>query len=286
MKYRGYFLVIATIFLFWQACDKIDAPYVIQTATTPVDTIVEVEKRILIEEFTGHDCPNCPGGAAAVEDIISLYGDRIIVVAVHTNWFGRPIPPEFINDYRTATGDELDARFNLESEGLPKGMVNRNGFETNTHKLGPSELVGRIEELISDQPLLDINMTINYTPGSRTAHILIDVTVLEEIQRNLLLSVFVTEDSIISPQKNNNIAYGPIPVIDEYVHRHVLRGAVNGTWGDKICDGNLNPPGTGFQRHYEYVLHEHWNDTNCALVAFVYDGDTNEVLQTFEVKIR
>jgi thiol-disulfide isomerase/thioredoxin len=285
MKYRIVFIGLFSMFLLWQACDKIEAPYFRITDTVPVDSTVEVMKMLLIEEFTGHHCPNCPEGAVAIENIVNQYGDQVVIVGIHTSYFGRPTV-SMPADYRIAAGDELDKFFGMEA-GLPAGMVNRTGFSSGTHRLGPEELQGRVIELLESDPVMDVEVEVNYETMSRNAGIEVNVTLLEEMQRKMYLSVFITEDSLISKQKNNNELIGPTPEIEDYVHRHVLRAAVNDTWGDILCDGNLLlPSGTGYTKVYNFVLPHNWNHQQCAIVAFVHDGETYEVLQATEQKIR
>jgi len=287
MKYRATFLILLSLFLAWQSCDKIEAPYV---RTSPngniIDTLVEeVKKTVLIEEFTGHHCPNCPGGALAVENIANEYGSQIVVISVHTNYFGRPTL-SFPADYRTPVGNEIDNFFGMEA-GLPSGMVSRSGYPTETHALGPDELHGRVIEILEKDAVMDVRMELNYNAVSRNAELVVTVSLLEEMQRKMYLSVYVTEDSIVSPQKNSNPAIGPTPEILDYVHRHVLRGAVTDAWGDILCDGGLLlPAGTGYIKTYNYSLPANWVDDQCAFVAFVYDGDSYEVLQAAEVKAK
>ena len=291
MKYRVIFLAFLALFLIWQACDIIDDPIIQQPGgnggngnDTIPDTIIVV-KRVLIEEFTGHHCPNCPGGALAVESLIAEYGDQIVAVSVHTNYFGRPTV-SFPADYRTTAGTAIDIFFGMEA-GLPSGMVNRSGYPSGTHSLGPDELHGRVIEMLEDEPVLDVTMALEYNASNRNAELVVNVKTLAEIQRTMYLSVFITEDSIVSPQKNNNPAHGPTPEILDYVHRHVLRDAVNDTWGDVLCDGSLLlPPGTAYSTTFNYTLAAEWVENQCAFVAFVYDGETYEVLQAVEVKVK
>jgi thiol-disulfide isomerase/thioredoxin len=297
MKYRVVFLAFLSLFFIWQACDIIDEPIIQKPGgngngngnggngnDTIPDTTIIVLKKVLIEEFTGHHCPNCPDGAAAVENIIAEYGEQIIAVSVHTNFFGRPTA-SFPADYRTEVGNELDLYFGMEA-GLPAGMVNRTGFE-GEHRLGPDELHGRVIEVLEADPVMDVNLSLNYESLNRTAEITVEVKLLEEMQRPMFLSVFVTEDSLVSPQKNNNEELGPTPEIPDYVHRHVLRDALNGAWGDVLCDGSLLlPPGTTYSTTFNYTLAAEWVENQCAFIAFVYDGETYDVLQAAEVKIK
>lgn len=294
MKYRVIFSVFISLLLIWQACDIIEEPYIDKRTSnggngndTIIDTVIIVKKRALIEEFTGHDCPFCPGGGVAIEDVLSVYGDQVVVVAIHAPWQGRPMPPDFPDDYRTPTGNALDNFFGMEGSGLPKGMVSRTGYP-DSYQLGPSLLQGRVIEVLEKEPLLDVAIEVNYQSSNRLADIEVTVHTLEELQRQMMLSVFITEDSLVSPQKNSNPGIGPTPVIPDYVHRHVLRASVdNSTWGGVLCDGNtLIAEGTNYKRDYQYTLADEWKENHCAIVAFVYDGQTYEVLQVAEVKVR
>lgn len=279
MKYRLILTSILSIVLIFQSCDEIDAPYLTETGE------LVAQKTILIEEFTGHQCPNCPGAAQAIEDLVGTYGDRIVIVAVHTNFNGQP-NANFPADYRTAVGNELDSKFKMEESGLPKSMVNRNGFPELTHRIKSDELAGKVSGLISGDPLLDVRINRSYNAAERKVILDVNVSVLEKMQRKLILSVFITESNIISPQKNNNPDIGTTPQIDDYKHNHVLRGAVNGTWGDILCQGNQIPVGITYSRAYQHTLDTGWKEDDCSLVAFVYDGDTYEVLQAAEIHIK
>ena len=291
MKYRVAFLIFLSAFLIWQACDKVEPPYMNPIGgggnnnDTINDTVLVFKRTVLIEEFTGHHCPNCPGGAKAVEDIANAFGDQIVVVSVHTDYFGRTTN-DFPVDYRIPEGDVLDKFFKMEAR-LPSGMVNRTGFETGTHALGPSELSGRVLETLEGDPKVGVHIELDYSNSTRIVEIKTNVHILEELQRPLMFSVFITEDSIVSTQINTNPEIGPTPVFFNYVHRHVLRAAVNGAWGVIIDDGsNLLMPEVVKTITNSYSLSEDWNELQCAVVAFVYDAETREVLHSAEAKIK
>ena len=69
-------LTLTLIILCIASCDKIEPPYS-SGNTNPIDT-TSVKRNILIEDFTGHTCPNCPAAAAELETIHSIYGNQII----------------------------------------------------------------------------------------------------------------------------------------------------------------------------------------------------------------
>ena len=65
-----------------------------------------------------------------------------------------------------------------------------------------------------------------------------------------------------------------------YVHNHVLRTPVNGTWGEVI---SLN---TGEQKTKQFTqaISSDWNTENLSVVAFVYND--NGVEQATKVHIK
>lgn len=48
------------------------------------DLAVETTKRVVIEEFTGQGCANCPLGHAALDIIEKDFGDKVIPLSIHT----------------------------------------------------------------------------------------------------------------------------------------------------------------------------------------------------------
>lgn len=80
---------------------------------------------VLIEDFTGQDCPNCPAATAIIEQLQEQYtGDTVIAVAIHSGHFGVWDKPGQTG-LRTATGDEYYNHFNIESQ--PSGVIDRFG---------------------------------------------------------------------------------------------------------------------------------------------------------------
>ena len=73
----------------------------------------EPVKRVVLEEFTGMNCPNCPLGILAIKKIKSIYGKQFLPIAIHTY-----------------PGDQLGIGLNGYSDHLgfsaaPSGMIQR-----------------------------------------------------------------------------------------------------------------------------------------------------------------
>ena len=128
--YRLLWLLAMQLVVF--SCDVV--PYKdAHDQIAPIDTGSQdtlVGQNILIEDFTGHYCGNCPLAAIEAKRLEEKYGSRIVVMGIHCTYFAKPKDPNgiFGNDYRTPAGDALESKFNVGSAGLPKGLINRSRF--------------------------------------------------------------------------------------------------------------------------------------------------------------
>jgi len=269
------------IFLL-SACDKIEEPFTKNVGNT--DTLAGVKKRVLLEDYTGHTCVNCPKAAVMAHDLKETYGDRLILIAVHAGYFASPTASgDFTYDFRTTAGTEWDTYFGIGNVGNPNGMVDRKGYPGN-HVISPSGWAGAISTALQETPLLDLVITNDYNEGTRNLAVKVTTTLLSAIDRNLKLNVVLTESEIVKPQRNNDATVGPVPVIIDYVHRHVLRGAISTTWGSAIS-GMADSYPSSSDNSYSYTLDAEYVPANCTVVAFIYDDETKEVLQAFEADV-
>ncbi|NCD42313.1 MAG: hypothetical protein EOL88_09500, partial [Bacteroidia bacterium] len=94
-------------------------------------------------------------------------------------------------------------------------------------------------------------------------------------------SLVLIEDDIVSPQKNSNPNVGETPIIHDYHHRHVLRGDINGIWGEQvdIAAGN-QVTGT-----HTYTLSGEWEPENCSIIGYLYRNSTKEILHAAGVQV-
>ena len=67
----------------------------------------------------------------------------------------------------------------------------------------------------------------------------------------------------------------------DYVHNHVYRASVNGTWGEDITlNANIFP-----ELKHTIAIKDNWKKDNLAVVAFVYN-DKEGVIQAAECKLK
>ncbi|MBW6498421.1 MAG: Omp28 family outer membrane lipoprotein [Bacteroidales bacterium] len=260
------------------SCDIIEEPYM--TGPDGNGQTGEVVRKVLLEEFTGHQCPNCPAGAQEAADLKAFFGDQLIIMSIHAGFFARTTAPHFLADYRSPAGNEINNYFGISYN--PVGMVNRADF-SGSHILTPSAWGGAISQILEQDPQAGIEISLSYETMSRQLNVAIKTTALENIEGPLYLAAFLLEDNIMSPQQTNDPQY-PNGIQENYYHMHVLRADINGAWGEELSDDGASTDQV-FMKNYSLVLDTGWKETFCSVVAFVYSGTNMEVIQAEEKKL-
>ncbi len=258
------------IFFFF-ACNQIDNPLKDRQEGTCGDETQPVPiRKILVEDYTGHRCPNCPDAARILEDIHDDYCDHIIPIAVHVSFFAEPYEPNFPEDFRTETGNVLDDFFGVSSQGLPGGLVNRTVFDGNL-VLGRDNWRSAVDAIYAGNPDVNIIIESSYNENDQTIKANITLEFLTNISESINLGLYVTEDSITAPQQDEAV------YVENYLHRHMLRKGVNGAFGEKIL--NSAAKGSTFEKSFTIPVDTDWNIHHLELVAFVSKNSSNEILQ-------
>ena len=78
----------------------------------------------------------------------------------------------FFNDFigKRRVGDDIDNIFELTTVGLPRGMVNRTGFDTQ-HQLGKDEWSSIVQTELEKDPIFEITLSSNVSNGNGTISI-------------------------------------------------------------------------------------------------------------------
>ena len=64
-------------------------------------TNAQVQKRVLLEEFTGEWCTYCPAGAIVMKEVVDKYQGKVLAAAFHWNdW----LEISEVNNYRATMG--------------------------------------------------------------------------------------------------------------------------------------------------------------------------------------
>ncbi|NVO02660.1 MAG: Omp28 family outer membrane lipoprotein [Bacteroidetes bacterium] len=265
------------------SCDKVSPPYTVTNNNGP-DTNAVIRK-VLLEDYTGHMCVNCPTAAVTASDLKTLYGEKLIVMAVHAGSFAAPYSGAFSYDFRSPAGTEYDATFGISAIGNPNGMVNRKTVNSSI-VIAPSGWGSTISEIIDLPPDASMKITNTYNSGLKKLNTEIKSQFLNSLTGLYKLCVLILEDSIVAPQQNTNPDVGAVPTITNYVHRHVLRGAINSTWGDSLTT-NPTPSDLPITKSYSnFTINNVWDENHCYIIAFIYNAVTNEIVQVEEKKMK
>jgi hypothetical protein len=281
MKFGKTLLIaIPLVGLLFSSCDKIKAPYALAKHGHITDTVVDWEdtvspiKRVLLEDYTGHECPNCPAAATIAHSQEAYYHGKLIVLAVHAGYYALPGTGEFAADFRTTAGEAWNTDFQVSA--YPSGMIDRKEF--NGHQvLGSAEWVTDIASIINQAPALNMLITNTYDTSSRTVYSLIYSQFLRSLPGSYNITVCVVEDNMISAQDSVST------IIHNYVFKDVLRGSVNGTYGE-ILTTSVDPSLTCLGR-FIISINTAWVAKNCWILAFVSKSDTKEILQAIKKKV-
>jgi len=280
MKFvKAFLIIIPLVGLFFSSCDKIQAPYALAKHGNIIDTLIDLDtiiqvKRVLLEDYTGHTCQNCPAAAAIAHNQEAIYHGKLIVLAVHAGYYAIPGTGEFAVDFRTTAGEQWNTDFQVLA--YPSGMIDRKVFNGN-QVVGSAEWITDIASIINQAPALNMLMVNSYDSTSRTVRSLIYSKFLQSLTGTYNITVCVMEDNIISAQDSSNT------IIHDYNFRGVLRGAVNGTYGETLT--TVVDPSLCYLGKFSISINSAWVAQNCWILAFVSNSSTKEILQVIKQRV-
>lgn len=277
MKKIPYIFIILLLAAF-VGCDRIEGPYTeivdqeIVTVDFPDLDVNSVYRKVLIEEYTGHRCPNCPMGHQKLEELAERFGDTLVAVGIHAGALAAPTT-DLPYDFRTSVGNELAQEYSID--GIPAAIINR---LPEAGGWSPARWESKVTAAIRDNETLAAVQLINeYNPILNTIKANAKVTLLDDYPNALRLAFFIVEDNIVKPQIN-----GTDTILD-YVHNHVLRASMNGTYGEFLNQSGYLEENVGYTYAKTMKLDgTGWNPNNCRVMAILYDKTNSLVLQVEE----
>lgn len=263
------------------SCDKVEKP--LKDGYGFVD-LPETGKVVLIEEFTGTSCTFCPNGARKIEGYIKAAPNSVVAVAIHASFFATP-NTKFPYDFRTDGGEEL-YNFMKSADppaGLPGGMFDRYGFPDEVFN-NPAKWDAILQERLADTAVISFTGSFEYNQNDSTFLLETDATVLADLGPDPLnIVAYLVEDSIVAPQLDNNVT------VKDYVHNHVFRSSFSGMEGDQVSSGGASKDQV-FSKNFELSLNKPGLTVErvekCSAVFFIYNTNTQEVLQAHHAKFK
>ncbi len=211
--------------------------------------------KILVEDFTGTWCVNCPRVAYHLEEAVQQNAN-IIPTAIHASFGGNNTDPfgySNINFFLNA----------FHISGFPTPLINRNFVW--------DEQTGTLEtQLNNNQPMgLAISSTINGNNIELDVKVRFDMNFTSE---DVKLVVYLNENGLHYDQENATSYYGGQNPIPNFEHNHTLRHTFT-TEGGVTIDNN-NGTNEIFTYHFTGNIPSNISDiNNCEIVAFTLTSD-------------
>lgn len=267
MKFKSL-IIAAMAALGLMSCDNISEA----DRYLPVEG-AKTSRKVLLTEFTGMKCVNCPDAAAIATDLHEQFPDNFIVVAMHPLGHGFVSTDTTPDLARQESMDYLTAMGGTQSTGLPAGAINFSAFD-GKYLLDRTEWAARVVQQMAVAPDCHIAMTHNAT-DTRKHTISVSVEPQNSSARKASLIVWLVESGMVGPQASLDQG-----TIKDYKHNHALRECVTELWGDAL--GTVSGTVT---KEYTIDIAEEYVPANCSVVAALIDTETHEVIQAEEISL-
>ena len=234
-------------------------------------------KKVVLEEYTGIHCVNCPGGHLIAKQIYDNNPGDAFIIAIHTGSFASPslLEPDFrIDPIGSTLANTFGVSFN------PSATINRHLFSgNNSLSMSPSNWATTSAQILTESS--PVNVGVQAIVDS-TNTLFVDVEVYYTGSQTVTsnkLNVAVVQNNVEGPQSGS--AGNPSAILQNgnYNHQHMLRYLITGQWGEII---NTITPGSFVQRQYIWQLPNDINGvdldpTNLSVIAFISE-DNDEIL--------
>ncbi len=266
IKHTGWWSLMAGFLLLIGSCDE--------QRRVIVPFVPAGDRVVLLEEFTGKGCTNCPKGSREIDNLLSQFPNNLIAVSIHAGFFANPqFFPLGQYDLRTEEGEFIFGYLG-PNLGYPSGVVNRIPVAGDM-QIGLNQWASAITSQIQQQPAVDLSLVKAYYVDTRELTITVGGIGKQSVQGEIRLSVMLTESGIVDAQ--DDIEAGGI--VQDYVHKHVLRDMLTPAAGAPLFTGITT--GQIFSQTYTTILPAGWVAEDMEIVAFVsvVQGSSFPVLQ-------
>ena len=214
--------LLATIILGLTACSNID-----EDERLIYVEPAEVNRPVLIEDFTGQACVNCPNATAAIHELQETYGEEnVIAVAIHCGPFAHQksnMGNAFLSDLGTNLGDEYYKHWDIRAQ--PTLMINRSSL---------IDIPQELPAVVANELKKTSTVHFDAVEFSNNA-VLVDMSSSDRVEGRL--QVWIVEDSINAkdPQTKYQQFMPDGSRRQDYVHNHVFRASLtNDAYGETV----------------------------------------------------
>ena len=249
------------------------AAYIVTVAVEGGD-VEPTGKTVLIKDFTGARCVNCPAAAEYAHNLQHQLGeDHIFIMSVHAGFLAQPMGnfPNFLTDEGTEWYNNHDSNplFSVDHVALTDGNT-----------LNEGQIDAPVAAALEEEQSFEILVGANYDAASRQLQVDVQTVALKDLDGQFCITVCLVEDHIVGWQTI------PGGVDREYDFRNVFRGTLNGAYGDMFEDLHVDSYDT-YSFNYSTEINADYNADECYLMVYVYDkSQGDKILQTAIKKIK
>ena len=252
------------------------------------DTLVSMEpkyRRVLLEEFTGMHCPNCPAGHKVANEIRSYYPEDCFLVNIHAGNLAVPSPGEV--NLRSAYGDALATQAGVT--GIPSASIGRHLFpgQSSMAIVDRDSWLENVEELLGMETYVNIGAEASIDWQSRELEVRVQLYYTgDSPEAENHIHVVLLQNNVEGTQDGSEANPDQVLANGNYLHQHVLRDLLTGIEGDAV---GTTVAGSLVQRTYSMVLPETLNQLDLDIMqlqvlAFVTESEY-EVMDVCEAPV-
>ncbi|AEA43814.1 Omp28-related outer membrane protein [Fluviicola taffensis] len=288
--------------LDWSLYPDGDSAYYMNQGLWPTFAAnTNTQRNVLIEDFTGHQCVNCPASTANMEQLIATNPDHIFGLAIHSGPTGltgfQVTSTEYPTVFYCDAGFEIGKHFGQDAPGSafignPAFCVNRTQANNQFVSNAGAAIANKTNACLATPVKVNIQAVANYFAATRGLFLHAEVDKVDaSLTADLAVVVCLVEDSLVArqlvpgnldPDGSPGNAGVPDGRHESYVHRDILRGCIDGrTFGKVLTASDLGANAKYFVS-YSYKLPDQYNVDNMKLYIYVYDKTTQEIYQVIE----
>lgn len=181
-----------------------------------------MERSVLVEEFTGMTCGNCPEGQRGLRKAVEASGLQCVEIMHHAGYAA---------DFWSSDADfDYTWYYGTTSTYAPAAMINRltcpGATDVPVFNIGFASAVLQYSK--ERQPYVSLALQSAYDEATRQVDVTLDILAHNHLPGATLLNAYLIQDGIVGYQANGGT---------DYVHNGLLRKVLTGnSWGLLLPD--------------------------------------------------
>ncbi|MFH1051861.1 MAG: Omp28-related outer membrane protein [bacterium] len=249
-----------------------------------INNAQEINKRVLLEEFSTAPCGFCPEGGIIAEQLIGKYPD--LYTFTHHAGFGTDSMT--INESKTIASKytTFAPAAVIDRGDYPCPPYTKEGYIGVSRQKWDSICAIRLNEQAEAEVFIE---EVIYNESERMLNVIVKTKFANNIGENdYRLNLAIVEDSVSGIGKgwdqknyfNNDPKYPDLyhkgDSIVGYIHRHVLRALPTGAWGDASVIPAIPENDINYTYTLEnYMIPQNWKPKDIKLFAFLSAYNTD-----------